>query len=150
MVISFFGHAHFSGTKAWEERIISILGERIGEKRADIYLGGYGDFDEFAYLCCKKYQQRHPQVRLIFVTPYLTLFKQTDYFKYLKMRYNEIVYPEIEDKPKKFAITYRNRYMVDASDLIVFYVACEWGGAYETYKYAKRKKKEVVNLTEIL
>jgi hypothetical protein len=33
---------------------------KVGNNTAHIYLGDYGDFDNFAYDCCKKYQATHP------------------------------------------------------------------------------------------
>ncbi len=63
--------------------------------------------------------------------------------------YDSVVYPGIEDKPPKFAITYRNRYMIDKADLVIAYINHEWGGAYKTYSYAKRKGKRIINLGKI-
>ena len=36
--------------------------------------------------------------------------------------------------------------MVDKSDLVIAFVDHGWGGAAMTYRYAKRRKKQVVNL----
>jgi hypothetical protein len=66
---------------------------------------------------------------------------------YQKERYDAIIYPEIEDKPPKFAITYRNRWMIEQSDLVVFGITHDFGGAYHAYRYAKRKKKQLFNVT---
>ena len=61
--------------------------------------------------------------------------------------YDSIIYPEIENKPKRYAITYCNRYMVEKADFVVAYITHDWGGAYKTYKYAKQKKKEILNIS---
>ena len=148
MIITFCGHAQFSATKEYEQKILAFLEEKVGDKFAAMYLGGYGNFDSFAYDCCRKYKQTHPKVLLVFVTPYLTVEYQKNHLEYQKTRYDEIVYPDIEDKPPKFAITYRNQYMVDKADCVVAYVSHSWGGAYTTYKYAKRKGKEIFNLAD--
>lgn len=63
--------------------------------------------------------------------------------------YDVTLYPEIEDKPPKFAIVYRNRWMVDKADLVIAYVNYRRGGAYKTYAYAKRKGKTVINFGEL-
>ena len=57
-------------------------------------------------------------------------------------------YPEIEDKPKKYAITYRNRYMMEQADFVIAYVSHNFGGAYAAYRHAKRRGKTVFNLAE--
>ena len=146
MIVTFCGHANFSGSNEYENKILSFLEDTVGDSVADMYLGGYGGFDEFAYRCCKKYQNTHPNISLVFVTPYLTLDYQRNHLNIQKDRYDLILFPEIEDKPNRFAIVYRNRYMVEMADYVVTYVSHSWGGAYETYRYAKRKDKHIINL----
>jgi uncharacterized phage-like protein YoqJ len=124
------------------------LENTIGEAPADIYLGGYGNFDSFAYQCAKKYKSSHPDVKLVFVSPYYDVAYQRNYLHYQKSRYDLIVYPSIEDKPKRFAIIYRNRYMVDMADVVIAYIDHNTGGAYQTYKYAKRNGKVIYNLAQ--
>lgn len=148
MIVTFCGHAHFSKTEECEQKLLSFLEEKVGDRSADMYLGGYGGFDGFAYDCCKKYKETHPNVSLVFVTPYLTAEYQKNHLSYQKTRYDLILYPEIEDKPLRFAIFYRNRYMVEKADYVVAYVSHSFGGAYTTYKHAKRKGKMIFNLAD--
>lgn len=147
MVITFCGHANYHRSKEDEERIISFLQETVGDQSADICLGEYGGFDCFAYDCCKKYKSTQPHVSLVFVTPYLTPEYMRNRLQHQK-RYDQILYPEIEDKPKRYAIVYRNRYMVEKADFVIAYVSHDWGGAYTTYRYAKRMGKEILNLAD--
>ncbi len=146
MIVTFCGHAQFQGSEECEQKILNILEETVGEQRADMYLGGYGGFDRFAYTCCKKYQERHPKISLVFITPYLTVAYQKNHLCFQEQRYDMILYPEIEDKPKRYAICYRNQYMVEKADCVVAYVTHHRGGAYATYRYAKRKGKKILNL----
>lgn len=147
MIVTFCGHAQFHKTEEYEQKILAFLEEKIGDQSADMYLGGYGGFDGFAYDCCKKYKETHPNISLVFVTPYLTIEYQKNHLDYQKTRYDSILYPEIENKPKRYAITYRNRYMVEKADFVVAYITHDWGGAYKTYQYAKRKKKSIFNIS---
>ena len=149
MIVTFCGHAQFSKSKEYEQQILAFLEEKIGDRPADMYLGGYGDFDDFAHDCCNKFKKLHPNVSLVLVTPYLTIDYQKNYLEYQKARYDSILYPEIENKPKRYAITYRNKYMVEKADYVIAYVSHDWGGAYATYKYAKRKGKEIFNLAKM-
>ena len=149
MIITFCGHAQFSKSTEYEKRILAFLEEKVGNQPADFYLGGYGDFDCFAYDCCKKYKETHPAVSLVFVTPYLTLDYQKNHLYYQKTKYDSILYPEIENKPKRFAITYRNKYMVEMADYVIAYVSRNKGGAYATYMHAKRRGKEIFNLASL-
>ncbi len=148
MIITFCGHADFRPTYNYEQQMLAFLEEKVGDEPAEMFLGGYGSFDNFAYRCCKQYKMSHPRISLVFVTPYLS-------FEYLdrrlgseKARYDSVLYPEIENKPMKFAITYRNRYMVEKADYVVAYVAHKRGGAYAAYQHAKRKGKEIFNLAD--
>ena len=97
---------------------------------------------------CKKYQETHPNTELVFVTPYITLDYQKNHLDYAKNLYDTIVYPPIEDKPLKYAISYRNRWMVEQADFVIAYIAQPRGGAYKTYKHALRKKKTVFNICD--
>ena len=149
MIVTFCGHAHFSKSEEYEQKILAFLEEKVGDKPADMCLGGYGDFDSFAYDCCKKYKETHPNVLLLFITPYMTVEYQQNHLEYQKTRYDDIIYPEIEDKLPRFAISYRNKWMVEKADYVVAYVDHDWGGAYTTYKHAKRKGKFIFNLGKL-
>ncbi|MBQ7948860.1 MAG: hypothetical protein IJ284_03770 [Clostridia bacterium] len=149
MIVTFCGHAQFHKTEEYEQKILAFLEEKVGDQPADIYLGGYGGFDSFANDCCKKYKETHPKVSLLFITPYMAVEYQKNHLDYQQTRYDGIIYPEIEDKPKRFAISYRNKWMVEKSDYVVAYINHDWGGAYTTYKHAKRKGKYIFNLGKI-
>ena len=130
--------------------MLSTINELIGENKADFYLGGLGDFDSFAYSCCKKYIAHNSNASLVFVTPYLSLEYQKNRLEYQKNLYDNILYPNIEDKPLKFAISYRNKYMIEAADFVIAYITRDYGGAYQAVKYAKRKGKIIFNLAEMI
>ena len=148
MVITFCGHAQFPIAEEYEQKLLAFLEEKIGDNPADFYLGGYGAFDNFAYDCCKKYKKSHPNVSLILITPYMSVEYQRNHLEYQKNQYDEILYPEIEDKPLKFAISYRNKWMVEQADYLICGISHDWGGAYKTYQHAKRKNKPIWNLTD--
>lgn len=143
MIITFCGHSDFQRTEERERRLLGFFEETVGNRAADMYLGGYGNFDAFVYDCCKQYQKTHPNVSIYLITPYITPQYQEKHLKHQKSLYDGIIYPEIEDKPPRFAISYRNRWMVERADLVVSGVERAYGGAYQTYRYAKRKNKPV-------
>ena len=71
--------------------------------------------------------------------------------EYLHKKYDEIIYPELEQVYYKSAIQKRNRIMIDESDFMVAYVRNDKGGARQSYKYAKRSKKiKIINLVEYI
>lgn len=146
MIITFCGHSRFLKSAEREEEVLLILEKLVGDSDADFFLGGYGEFDEFAYACSKKFKERHPSVSLVFVTPYITLDYQKNHLEYKASLYDSIIYPEIEEKPLRFAITYRNRYMIERADFIIAYVNRTSGGAYKTLRYAKKLGKNIYNI----
>ncbi len=148
MIITFCGHRDFVAKKGSEAELLSLLEDKIGNTPVEFYLEGYGAFDAFAYECALKYKAKHSQVSLVFITPYLSIEYQRNHLQYQKERYDAIIYPEIEKAPLRFAISYRNRWMVERADLLIAYVKHDWGGAYQTYRYAKRKGKVIYNLAK--
>ena len=147
MIITFCGHSQFIKTAEREQKILDFLQERVGSLSAEMYLGGYGDFDSLAYECCKKYKATHPNVSLIFVTPYMPEGYSREHLEYLNTLYDEIIYPEIENVPPKFAIVHRNKWMIERSDHVICGIDHSWGGAYRSYLYAKKKEKQIFNVT---
>lgn len=148
MIITFCGHADFCFTQEYKQKMLSFLKEQIGDQQATLYLGGYGGFDQFAYACGKEYRSTHPNVELVFVTPYLDERYQKNQLNDKTQHYDAIIYPELERVPRRAAIVRRNQWMVEHADLVVAYVTHRFGGAYTTYRYAIQKKKNIFLLSE--
>lgn len=65
--------------------------------------------------------------------------------------YTNTVYPEgLENIPQRFAITHRNRWMVNQSEYMIAYVEHTYGGAAATLRYAVQKNKSIINLATLL
>lgn len=144
MTVTFCGHSDFVPSTAIEACLLSVLESQIGDSPAELLLGGYGNFDRFALRCGKIFQQTHPQVSLIYVTPYMVTERQTS----VGAEYDGIVYPPLERIPPRYAILHRNRYMVERADLVIACITRSRGGAYQTYLHARRKGKTMINLAD--
>ena len=59
--------------------------------------------------------------------------------------YDGTLYPPLETVPRRFAISRRNRWMVDADDAVVAYVFHDWGGVAATLRYAKQKAERILS-----
>ena len=70
--------------------------------------------------------------------------------EYYEASFDDVVIPmELAEVHYKSAITQRNRWMIDRSDYLIAFVYRNFGGAYETMKYAKKKEGIVIiNLAE--
>lgn len=145
MVISFFGHADFDFRIIKKENLVTLLEELTENKKVDFYLGGYGRFDNFAKECCEEYCKKHSNAKRFFITPYIGGYLETRKSD-LKSSYDEILYPPIENVPRKYAILKRNEWIIIKSDVVIFFVERAFGGANAALEFAKRKKKKVINL----
>ena len=145
MVITFCGHSDYDESEEDEKRLIKFLEETIQGKSVKFYLGGYGKFDAFALRCVKKYKEKNLKAEVLFITPYLGKWLE-ERKDVMEKEYDKILYPELENVPKKFAIAKRNEWMVKQADYIFAYVNTHHGGAYKTLLYAKKQKKPYINL----
>ena len=146
MILTFCGHSDYTPSQQDEQKVLDFLEQTIGDLPADLYLGGYGGFDQFALRCGRLYQTKHPEVKLYFVSPYLNESYQKNRLKVMESDYDGIIFPPLEHIPQKFAISHRNRWMVECADFVIAYVKRSIGGARQTLEHAKRKKKNILEL----
>ena len=138
MKVTFCGHREVfrqEEIRAW----LFNAADQLIRQGADMFLlGGYGTFDHIAASVVWDLKKRYPHVQSVLVKPYLD--RDMD-----ESKYDWTVYPALETVPPQFAISHRNRYMVEASDIVVAYVLHGWGGAAQMLEYAKQKKKTIVS-----
>ena len=61
----------------------------------------------------------------------------------------ETLFPEgLESVHPRYAIAWRNKWMVQESDVVVTYITHSWGGAAKYMEYARRKKKTIINIAD--
>jgi len=143
VVCSFFGHRDISS--AVRPILYKEIERHIFEKSADtFYIGGYGGFDNMASGILKEMKEKYPHISISLILAYIPTGPD------LKIRtHYDTLYPEgLEIVPQKYAITHRNRWIVENSDYVIAYVKSSYGGAYTALKYARQKKKCFVNLAE--
>lgn len=144
MIITFCGHSEIFGEEGLKEKLSATI-EENARGEVTFYLGGYGTFDGMALCACREYKAAHPSARIVFVTPYL----DEEYLKNRDFRlrdYDEILFPEMEKTPLRYAIIKRNEWMVRQADLVIAFVDHSWGGAAKTLEYAVKHRIACVNL----
>ncbi len=153
MIISFIGHSYVPS----QEIVKLLVKKQIENSISDaggvtFYLGGYGSFDEICASVCRELKsKKRSDIELVYVTPYITLSAQKKIKEIQSFGlYDSSIYPPIERTPPKFAISKRNEWMINNSDLIIAYVNREYGGAYKSLRYAKRKNKKIINICDYL
>lgn len=137
MVVTFCGHRDVPEAECVKKWLYNEV-ELLMQCGATVFLlGGYGEFDRMAASVVWDLKKSYPDVKSILVLPYPDK-------KVNDLHYDCTEYPELENVPKRYAISHRNRYMVDQADVVVAYVTHEWGGAAQTLKLAKRKGKRTI------
>ena len=61
---------------------------------------------------------------------------------------NTLLPEGIETTPKRFAISYRNKWMIEQADIVVTYVTHTYGGAWQFKAMAERQGKLIIELSE--
>lgn len=138
--VTFFGHK--DTPKETEPTLRSTLIDLIENHNAvNFYVGNNGNFDIMVRRVLKELSAIYP-VDYSVVLAYLPV--QKDENENLK---NTILPEGIETVPKRFAISYRNKWMIDHSDIVVTYVTHNFGGASQFKALAERKGKRVIELS---
>ena len=143
--ITLIGHRIINLHTPIEEKLYEILKE-VSKTNSyiEIYIGRDGDFDILSASIIKRFQKyaENQNIQMILVLPYMK--KNMEYYENY---YNGIIIPEHtkNDHPKR-AITMRNQWMVEKSNLLICYIEHKYGGAYATYQYAKKLGKKIIYL----
>lgn len=141
MTVTFFGHK--DTPKEIEPTLRTTLVDLIENKNVTVfYVGNNGNFDTMVRRQLKNLSQTYP-ITYNVVLAYLPT-KKGEYDDF-----TNTIYPEgIETVPKRFAISYRNKWMVEQSDVVVTYVSHSFGGAAKFKEMAEKQGKIVIELSE--
>ena len=135
---TFFGHRDApQGIKPKIRKTILSLIER---GITLFYVGNQGAFDRMVLCELEKIAKEKP----------IRYYQVLAYFPNEKNKIaNQTILPDgIEQVHPKFAISRRNDWMVEKSEIVVAYVYRSYGGAARYTEKARRKGKEIINLNE--
>lgn len=144
MVAAFFGHKDTPSTvkPLLEKTVQRLIEENEENEKITFLVGTHGAFDRMTQSVLKEAAERYPKISCYIVLAYLPADNSEKYEL-------PTLYPEgIELAPKKFAITFRNNYMVNECDTVVCYIKHDWGGAAQFVEKAKKKGKAIINLAD--
>jgi len=149
--VSFFGHRAIEDPLLVEQRLEMLIRKLLKEKEyVEFLVGRDGEFDQIVSSTIRRCKRsvRDDNSAHIWMLPYSTA----------DFRDNEDVYRDYYDEIEicgtsagshfKGAHQARNREMVDRSDLVVFCIQHESGGAWQTMKYAKNHGKPYININD--
>ena len=141
MTVTFFGHK--DTPKEIEPTLRTTLVDLIENHGAiKFYVGNNGNFDTMVRRQLENLSQAYP-ITYNVVLAYLPT-KKSEYDDYT----NTILPEGIETVHKRFAISWRNKWMIQQSDVVVTYVTHNFGGAAQFKEMAEKQGKTVIELSE--
>ncbi len=135
--VTFFGHR--DAPKETEPALRLALIDLIENKNATLFFAGnHGNFDAMVRRQLEDLSKTYP-IKYYVVLAYMP--NKND------VPNEHSILPEgIETVPRRFAINYRNKWMLGKSDIVVTYVTRNFGGAWEFKHMAVKNKKNVFEL----
>ena len=120
------------------EALIELI-EQQGVRR--FYLGNQGAFDRMARSVLRELAAEYPEIDYTVVLAYVPQPGQA--WETMK----DTMLPEgIETVSPRYAIVWRNRWMLRQADCVVAYITRDWGGAAQFVRQAQRQNKPVIFL----
>ena len=138
---TFFGHSDCPNDI--RPQLCKAITDLIVNKNVNtFYVGNNGQYDSMVRSVIRELQTVYPQIRYAVVLAYLPV-KQTEVGK----RYDDSMLPDgIENVPRRFAISWRNDWMLEHSDYVITYVTHSWGGAAQFAAKSEKKGKKVIHI----
>ena len=143
MICAFFGHKDTpESVKPALEAAVKQIIERYSD--TTFYVGNNGNFDRMVLSVLKSLSEDFPTISYSVILAYLSISKSSEFDGL------STIYPEgIECVPKKYAISYRNDWIVRQSDMVICYITHNYGGAAKFVEKACKKGKTVCNLANL-
>ena len=138
MICTFFGHRDASEKVvfALKEVIESLIKKGI----KSFYVGNNGNFDAMVRRQLEDLSKAY-EINFTVVLAYLPEDRREH------ENLANTIYPEgIESVPKRFAISWRNKWMLKQADVVITYVTHPSSGAWEFEKLAVKQGKRVINI----
>lgn len=107
------------------------------------YVGNQGNFDRMVRSVLKEVTTAYSGVGYAVVLAYMPSAKVAN----LSEDFSDTMLPEgIETVPKRYAISWRNKWMIDHADYVVTYLVRLQGGAAKFVALAQKRKKQIRSL----
>ena len=142
-VCTLFGHRECPDSI--QARLKKLLINLIEEQHVELfYVGHQGAFDRIVRNTLRELTFLYPHVRYYIVLAYMPQSPK----EYDELDYSLTLLPDgIEIIPKRFAISWRNKWMIQQADYVITYVTHSWGGAAQFEKAARCQGKTIFNLS---
>ena len=145
MTCCFFGHKDTPSSiyEKLEEAVEKII---VEDAVSSFLVGNQGQFDSMALSALRKLKIKHPHISYNVVLAYMPAEKEM----WNPYEYGETMLPEgIESVHPRYAISWRNKWLVNESNMVICYITHSWGGAARYVELASKKKKRTINLADL-
>lgn len=142
MICCFFGH---SDTPDKMKPILKCkIEELILSRNIDrFYVGNTGNFDIMTASILNELKEKY-EIKFDIILAYMPSGLNSD-------DYSNALYPDgIESVPKRFAISWRNKWMVDNSDIVICYINKKPSKAAKYVELACKKGLKIINLVDFI
>ena len=138
-VCTFFGHRDCSENVKLS--LYSTIENMLVSNNVHIfYVGNHGNFDRLVLSVLKELKNKYQNIEYYVVLAYLPPESHG-------LENYETIFPEgIENVPKRFAIDFRNRWMIKRSDYVVTCINRNFGGAAKARDFAEKQGKKIVEI----
>ena len=137
---TFFGHRDCPDII--KPKLKEILIKLISSQGVDMfYVGNQGQFDAIVRSVLRELKAEYPQINYAVVLAYMPGTKNENY------DFSDTMLPEgIENVHPRYAISWRNNWMLQQSEYVVTYITHTWGSAVRYTQKAENQGKHVVSL----
>ena len=137
----FFGHKDTPETI--KGNLYAAIEQLIVEHGIEtFYVGNQGHFDFYARAALRQLQKKYPRICYAVVLAYMP----GEVCEYDADRSDTMLPEGIEEVHPRYAIDWRNRWMLRQSQYVICYIHHHWGGAAKYAQTAQRQGKTVINL----
>ena len=160
----FIGHRNAQETPKLLKALRDTVLDLIKNKGVETFIfGSKSRFDDLCLDIVNQIKNEHGQIKLIYFRSQYKYIDQS-YRDYLLKSYDDTLIPERVENAGRASYLERNQAMIDQSDICVFFYDKDYqpplrkynkramstyqpkSGTRLAYEYAKRKKKEIINL----
>ncbi|MBO4962339.1 MAG: DUF1273 family protein [Clostridia bacterium] len=147
------GHRKFKKTTELELKIRKTIINLIEKEQVSEFLfGSKSEFTDFCYNIITDISNRYSNIKRIFIRAEHPIISN-EYCNYLKTFYDDTYFYNKQLISNKYSYVKRNQYMIDKSDICIFYYDKKYNPKTKTqsgtsiaYKYATKKLKQIINL----
>ena len=145
MTVTFFGHA--DTPDGVEPLLADTLRDLIEHQGAtQFYVGNKGNFDRMVRKQLRRLSSEYPHIHYAVVLAYMPGKRS----ECCEADDTDTIFPEeIARAHPRYAISHRNRWLVERADTVVTYVIYSFGGAAQFKELAEKKGKRIISLADM-